>query len=137
MNDYNYYNKKYGRYQIDEDAYHKRAQTGPCFICEIVAKNPNYITHIVYENDKFKAWFELNGVEVITRLNEEILRNISEATGGKYFRITSENEVRSIFKDPGVMGERILLGKREIFQVPLALSILLLCLGMCWERWLT
>jgi len=91
----------------------------------------------VYENDKFKAWFELNGAEVITRLNEEILRNIAEATGGKYIRITSENEVRGIFKDPGVMGERILLGKREIFQVPLALSILLLFLGICWERWRT
>jgi hypothetical protein len=46
MNDYNYYNKKYGRYLIDEDAYHKRTQTGPCFICEIVAKNPEYPTHI-------------------------------------------------------------------------------------------
>ena len=30
----------YERYQIDADAYHHRAQTGPCFICEIVARNP-------------------------------------------------------------------------------------------------
>ena len=89
----------------------------------------------VYENDHFKEWFKLNGEEVITRLNEEILKDISEATGGRYFRVTSGNEVRGIFKDPGVMGRKILLGKREIFQVPLALSILFLFLGMCWERW--
>jgi Ca-activated chloride channel family protein len=88
----------------------------------------------VYDKDKFKEWFELNGAEVITRLNEEILKHISEVTGGRYLRITTEDQVRGIFTDPGMMGEKILSGKREIFQVPLALSILLLFLGICLER---
>ena len=47
MKDYNYYNRNYDRYQLDMDAYNKRVQTRPCFICEIVAKNPQYPTHIV------------------------------------------------------------------------------------------
>jgi Ca-activated chloride channel family protein len=89
----------------------------------------------VYENDMFKEWFKLNGEEVVTRLNEEILENISQATGGKYFRIKSGNEIKGIFKDPRVMGEKVLLTKKEVFQIPLAFSILLIFLGICWERW--
>ena len=88
----------------------------------------------VYENNKFKEWFKLNGEEVVTRLNEEILENISQATGGRYFRIESGNELKGIFRDPRVIGEKILLAKREVFQIPLAFSILLLFLGICWER---
>ena len=89
----------------------------------------------VYENDEFKEGFKLNGEEVVTHLNEEILENISRATGGRYFRIKSGNELKGIFRDPRVIGEKILLAKREVFQVPLALSILLIFLGICWERW--
>jgi Ca-activated chloride channel family protein len=89
----------------------------------------------VYENDKFKEWFKLNGEEVVTRLNEEILKNISRATRGRYVRIKSGNELRGIFMDPRVLGEKILLAKREVFQIPLAFSILLLFLGLSWERW--
>jgi len=37
------------RYQIDWEAYHQRCQTGPCFICEIIAGNPDYPADIVYE----------------------------------------------------------------------------------------
>jgi diadenosine tetraphosphate (Ap4A) HIT family hydrolase len=40
------------RYEIDSDAYHQRAQTGKCFICGIVARNPEFPAHIVYEDDK-------------------------------------------------------------------------------------
>lgn len=89
----------------------------------------------VYENDKFKEWYKIKDTEVITRLNEEVLKNISHRTEGRYFRITSGNELQGLFRDPGVVGEKILLGKREIFQIPLALSIFLLFLGMCLERW--
>ena len=89
----------------------------------------------VYENNKFKEWFKLNGEEVVTQLNEEVLKNISQATGGGYFRIKSGNELKGIFNDPRVIGEKVLLAKREVFQVPLALSILLLFLGISWERW--
>ena len=89
----------------------------------------------VYQNDKFKEWYKLNGTEAITSLNEEMLKDISKKTEGRYFRIKSGSELRGIFKDADVVGEEILMGKREIFQIPLALSILLLFLGMCWERW--
>lgn len=40
------------RYEIDWDAYHQRAQTGACFICGIVARNPDFPAHIVYEDDR-------------------------------------------------------------------------------------
>ena len=89
----------------------------------------------VYENDQFKEWFKLNGEEVVTRLNEEILENISRATGGRYVRIKSGNELKGILMDPRVLGEKILLAKREVFQIPLAFSILLLFFGIFWERW--
>ena len=39
------------RYEIDWDAYHHRAQTGPCFICGIIARNPEFPAHIVYEDE--------------------------------------------------------------------------------------
>ena len=48
----------YERYQIDADAYHHRAQTGPCFICEIVAGNPDYPAHIVYEDETTIAFLD-------------------------------------------------------------------------------
>ena len=44
----------YERYQIDwEDweAYHQRAQTGPCFICRIIARDPDFPADIIYEDD--------------------------------------------------------------------------------------
>lgn len=38
-------------YEPDWEAYHQRCQTGPCFVCEIVAGNPEYPAHIIYEDD--------------------------------------------------------------------------------------
>lgn len=53
-----YYNRMYGRYQIDLEAYRKQIQTGICFICEIVARNPEYPPHIVYEDDTAIAFLD-------------------------------------------------------------------------------
>lgn len=39
------------RQSIDIGAYIQRSQHGPCFICEIVAGNPEYRHHIIYEDD--------------------------------------------------------------------------------------
>ncbi len=39
------------RQHFDLAAYVRRVQSGPCFICEIVAKNAEYAHHIVYEDD--------------------------------------------------------------------------------------
>ena len=38
-------------YHIDLERYVQSCQTGPCFICEIVAGNPEYRHHVVYEDD--------------------------------------------------------------------------------------
>ena len=38
------------RYHIDWDAFHHRAQSGPCFVCQIAAGAPDCPAHIVYED---------------------------------------------------------------------------------------
>ena len=38
-------------HQDEIDAYIKRCQIGPCFICEIMAGDPEETPHIVYEDD--------------------------------------------------------------------------------------
>jgi Ca-activated chloride channel family protein len=88
----------------------------------------------VYEEGKFKEWFKMEGKEVVTRLNDEVLREISLAAEGKYIQLISGKELHEIFRDPAVMGEDILSGGREIFQIPLALCILLLFAGTYFER---
>jgi diadenosine tetraphosphate (Ap4A) HIT family hydrolase len=39
------------RYEPDWNALHRQIRTGPCFICQIVARNPDYPAHIVYEDE--------------------------------------------------------------------------------------
>ena len=46
------------RFKMDSDAYHRRAQTGPCFICRIVARDPEYPAHIIYEDDETIAFLD-------------------------------------------------------------------------------
>lgn len=46
------------RYHIDYDAFHHQAQSGPCFICEIVKAHPNYPAHIVYEDESSLAFLD-------------------------------------------------------------------------------
>ena len=48
----------YPRFKLDSDAYHHRAQTGLCFICQIVARHPDYPAHIVYEDDMAIAFLD-------------------------------------------------------------------------------
>lgn len=88
----------------------------------------------VYKEDTFKEWFSINGEEIITRLNEETLKEISRLTGGKYFRVDYGDELQGIFRDPEVLGKKAFSGGREIYQIPLALSIALLFFGMYFER---
>jgi Ca-activated chloride channel family protein len=88
----------------------------------------------VYENGAFKEWFKIKEQEAVTRLNEAILKEISETTGGKYFHLDTGRELKGIFRDPGIVGKKVLSGGREVFQVPLALSVVLLCAGMYLER---
>jgi diadenosine tetraphosphate (Ap4A) HIT family hydrolase len=39
------------RQPFDQAAYDRRVRRGPCFICELVAGNPAYRHHIVYQDD--------------------------------------------------------------------------------------
>jgi diadenosine tetraphosphate (Ap4A) HIT family hydrolase len=39
------------RSKIDVEAYNRRAQSGPCFICGIIARNPEFPAHIIFEDD--------------------------------------------------------------------------------------
>ncbi|MBA2618984.1 MAG: HIT family protein [Rubrobacter sp.] len=46
------------RYLPDLDAYHGWARTGPCFVCGIVARDPDFPDHhVVYEDDDAIAFF--------------------------------------------------------------------------------
>ena len=44
------------RYRLDLEAYVRTSQTGPCFICELVAGNPAYPHHVVYEDERSIAF---------------------------------------------------------------------------------
>ena len=47
------------RYAPDLDAYHERARTGPCFVCGIVARDPDFFVSLPpgtpYEEQQFAA----------------------------------------------------------------------------------
>jgi len=44
------------RYHLDMPKYVRDCQTGPCFICEIVAGNPAYPHHIIYRDQRTLAF---------------------------------------------------------------------------------
>jgi len=88
----------------------------------------------VYEKGRIKEWLRIDGIEVETRLNEDILKEISQATGGKYVHLMSAKKLKRVLRDPVVIGKKALSGGREIFQLPLGLAIGLFFLGICLER---
>ena len=60
------------RYLPDLDAYHRQARTGPCFVCGIVARDPDFSDHhIVYEDDEAIAflnrWPTQRGYTLVAR----------------------------------------------------------------------
>jgi diadenosine tetraphosphate (Ap4A) HIT family hydrolase len=53
--------ERYERYVPDLDAYHRRAQAGPCFVYAIVAGDPEFSGHpTVYEDEKTIAFLTTN-----------------------------------------------------------------------------
>jgi Ca-activated chloride channel family protein len=88
----------------------------------------------VYEEGKFKEWLQIDGNEVETQLNEDLLRKISQGTGGKYIHLRSAKNLKGVLRDPSVMGARALSGGREIFQIPLGLAIGIVFLGVTLAR---
>jgi len=50
--------ERYHFNQKDWQDFHNRAQTGPCFICEIIAGNPDYPAHILYEDETAIAFLD-------------------------------------------------------------------------------
>jgi len=88
----------------------------------------------VYGEGRIKEWFKMDGIEVETRLNEDLLREISLGTGGKYIHLMSAKKLTRALRAPFVMGKKTVSGGREIFQLPLGLAIGLFFLGMYLER---
>ena len=49
------------RYQPDLDAYVRRVRTGPCFVCAILARDPEFLDHhIFYEDEDAIAFLAMN-----------------------------------------------------------------------------
>ena len=47
----------YERHHLDLNAYHRRVRGGPCFVCKIVAKDPDFPTHhVLYEDEDAVAF---------------------------------------------------------------------------------
>ena len=46
------------RYTMDWKAYHQRARTGPCFVCQIVSRHTDFPAHIIYEDDVAIAFLD-------------------------------------------------------------------------------
>jgi len=88
----------------------------------------------VYDKGDFKEWLKIDGEEIVTRLNESTLQEIARATGGRYLHSGSGKEPTGLFRDPRIVGEKVLSGGREVFQIPLALSIVLLSVAMYLDR---
>jgi hypothetical protein len=44
------------RRPLDTAAYEQRAREGPCFVCEMLAGNPNYPGHLVWTDDHAVAF---------------------------------------------------------------------------------
>jgi Ca-activated chloride channel family protein len=88
----------------------------------------------VYEEGRIKEWLRIDGIEVETRLNEDILREISQATGGKYIHLMATKKLKEVLRAPVVIGKKALSGGGEIFQLPLGLAIGIFFLGICLER---
>ena len=50
--------KAFERYYPDMEALHTGFRTGPCFVCRIVARDPDYRAHIVYEDEQSIAFLD-------------------------------------------------------------------------------
>jgi len=88
----------------------------------------------LYEEGRIKEWLKIDGQEVETFLNEGILKEISQGTGGRYIHLTSGRELKGVLRDPVIVGTGALSGGREIFQIPLGLAIAIFFLGIYLER---
>jgi Ca-activated chloride channel family protein len=88
----------------------------------------------VYMEGKLTEWLKIDGIEVETRLHEDILREISQGTGGKYIHLTSAKKLKGVLRDPGVIGARALSGGKEMFQIPLGFAMGILFLVIYLER---
>ena len=53
--------ERFERYLPDLDAYHRRVQSVPCFVCAMVAGDPEFSGHpIFYEDEKPVAFLTTN-----------------------------------------------------------------------------
>lgn len=80
----------YERYDIDWEAYHRRAQTGPCFICCIMNRDPEFPADIIYEDDFAVAfpdkYLRLIGDTLVAR-REHREQVVASFTADEYLRL--------------------------------------------------
>lgn len=48
----------YPRKRLDAEAYGRQSREGPCFICAMLAGHPDYLHHLVFENEHAVAFLD-------------------------------------------------------------------------------
>ncbi len=86
---------------------------------------------IVDKDGKIKGWKkDLKGQIVKTRLNEDVLKKISESTGGAYFRVADASGIQQILNrlehfERSILRKKVRSIKINRFQYPLFFGIIL------------
>ena len=102
------------RQPIDFDGYVQRTRTGPCFLCEIAAHNPEYPQHFVFENEQAVVFLNkypmLRGyVMVAPRDHREQVT--SDFTLDEYLDLQ-----RLIYQDSEAVGQEVPTERMYIFS---------------------
>jgi Ca-activated chloride channel family protein len=83
------------------------------------ARIPQYDTE-----KKFTGYLQVDGQVITSRLNEDTLRHIANATKGAYTRITSGNDCPNLLRHPEVLGKHVTQDEQKLFQPFLLLGLL-------------
>lgn len=73
---------------------------------------------------EFVDYLQVDGQVVTTRLNEDVLRHIADATHGTYVHITRGNEWHDLLSRPAVVGNALAHDERKLFQPFLLFGLL-------------
>lgn len=78
------------REPMDIDAYERRARTGPCFVCEVLAGNPDYPGRVVYADEDavvlLARWPTLLGTTLVAP-RRHLERVTADFTEEEYLRL--------------------------------------------------
>jgi Ca-activated chloride channel family protein len=88
-----------------------------------------------YDADhKFTGYLESDGQIVTSRLNEETLRRVANATKGTYVHMTRGDEWRHLLSRPDVAGKNLTQDERKVFQPFLLLALLAFAMQLLLSR---